>query len=701
MQPFFFDYSTKSIPTPSKFQYRKVLVNKVESFIGRLRWALFFIQNPTANKSKETFGFPTNNSPPALPELKPFEDDLMTMVRGIQFRPINNQFQKKLSDDIRKINNTDDVIVSADKTENKYYMPIDDYNKLLKENITKDYKQSTFDKIRMTNKEAAVHAKKLDIEDRVEKFIEADAYITVKDHKTSFPNRIECRLLNPAKSNLGRVTSKMLKEAISSIKKKTGLNLWTNSGEVTDWFSGIDKSEFHFFLKFDVVNFYPTISEKLLDDAIQWGSSFYDFSTTQIDLIKHARKAFLFHDENIWEKTKNPDFDVTMGSYDGAECCEIVGLFILNKLVMLLGDKQVGLYRDDGLAVLRHSGPEAERIKKQVQTLFKSLDLKITIETHISEVEFLDLWLDLNTNSYKPFRKNNNIPSYINADSNHPTTIKKHLPNMISSRLSSLSSSKEIFMKEKPFYDTALKKAGYSDGIQFVEKQSQSRKKRTRHRKVIWFNPPYNQNVKTNVAGRFLGLIDKHFGKSHLKKYFNRQTIKVSYSTTANMEKIISGHNLKVIEKFKTLKDQQQPLRTCNCRNGIDSCPLSGNCLTKSTIYQAKVIGQSKTEKYIGLASNTFKERYSNHQKSFKNEKYESSTHLSKCVWNLKRQNQVYNIEWSILLNTPAYHPARKKCDLCLSEKVLILTSDDILNGRTEILQKCRHRSKYLLSSVN
>ena len=120
-------------------------------------------------------------------------------------------------------------------------------------------------------------------------------------------------------------------------------------------------------------------------------------STTQIDLIKHARKAFLFHDENIWEKTKNPDFDVTMGSYDGAECCEIVGLFILNKLVMLLGNKQVGLYRDDGLAVLRHSGPEAERIKKQVQTLIKSLDLKITIETHISEVEFLDLWLDLNT----------------------------------------------------------------------------------------------------------------------------------------------------------------------------------------------------------------------------------------------------------------------------------------------------------------
>ena len=492
----------------------------------------------------------------------------------------------------------------------------------------------------------------------------------------------------------------MLKEAITCIKNQSGLNLWTNSQEVTYWFSKIDRNKFTTFFKFDVVNFYPTITETLLDEAIAWASSFYNFSSSQIKLIKHVRRAFLFHNNEIWEKKQNPDFDITMGSYDGAECCEIVGLFILSKLNLIFEHKNVGLYRDDGLGVLPHSGPEAERIKKKVQALFTSLDLKITIETHVSEVEFLDLWLDLKANIYKPYRKNNKIPSYIHSDSNHPSIIKKHLPSMIASRISSLSSSKEIFTKEKPFYDTALRQAGYTEEIQFIEKQRPSTKKKIRRRKVIWFNPPYSQNVKTNVAGKFLNLVDKHFSNSNLRKYFNRQTVKVSYSTTANMEDIISGHNKTVINKNRQSGNLQHPPRTCNCRKGPSTCPLSGNCLTSSTIYEAKITSENDTKRYIGLASTSFKERYSNHLKSFNNERYESNTHLSNYVWSLKRSAKNYDIKWSIMMQAQTYHPARKKCDLCLAEKVLILTSDDILNGRTEILQKCRHKNKFLLCNI-
>ena len=71
----------------------------------------------------------------------------------------------------------------------------------------------------------------------------------------------------------------------------------------------------------------------------------------------HARRAFLFNNNQIWEKKQSPDFDVTMGSYDGAECDEIVGLFIL-----ISG--QIWLYRDKGLGVLRHSGPEHSKSRK-------------------------------------------------------------------------------------------------------------------------------------------------------------------------------------------------------------------------------------------------------------------------------------------------------------------------------------------------
>ena len=46
------------------------------------------------------------------------------------------------------------------------------------------------------------------------------------------------------------------------------------------------------------------------------------------------------------------NFDVTMGSYDGAEVCELVGLYLMSKLEILIGKNQLGLYRDDGLAAV-------------------------------------------------------------------------------------------------------------------------------------------------------------------------------------------------------------------------------------------------------------------------------------------------------------------------------------------------------------
>ena len=84
-----------------------------------------------------------------------------------------------------------------------------------------------------------------------------------------------------------------------------------------------------------------------------------------------------------------------MGSYDGAETAEILGLYVLSKLEKLIHQKHLGLYRDDGLAVVNLTGVEVERLRKQVFKLFKSLELKVTIEANITETDFLDLYLNL------------------------------------------------------------------------------------------------------------------------------------------------------------------------------------------------------------------------------------------------------------------------------------------------------------------
>ena len=63
--------------------------------------------------------------------------------------------------------------------------------------------------------------------------------------------------------------------------------------------------------------------------------------------------------------------------------------------------------------------------------MFKENGLGVTIEGNISQTDFLDVWLDLATNSFKPYRKPNDSPVYIDVNSNHPPNIKKELPRMI------------------------------------------------------------------------------------------------------------------------------------------------------------------------------------------------------------------------------------------------------------------------------
>ena len=64
------------------------------------------------------------------------------------------------------------------------------------------------------------------------------------------------------------------------------------------------------------------------------------FQHKVINIVKHARKSLLFHDNNLWVKKEgNPLFEITMGSYDGAEVCELVGPYLLSKFAPLVGTK--------------------------------------------------------------------------------------------------------------------------------------------------------------------------------------------------------------------------------------------------------------------------------------------------------------------------------------------------------------------------
>ena len=83
---------------------------------------------------------------------------------------------------------------------------------------------------------------------------------------------------------------------------------------------------------FDVVNFYPSISAELMEAAIEWARNFIQISDSDKKIIMEAKKSLIFKNGEPWMKKGGSIFDVAQGSYDGAEACELVGLYILSML---------------------------------------------------------------------------------------------------------------------------------------------------------------------------------------------------------------------------------------------------------------------------------------------------------------------------------------------------------------------------------
>ena len=134
-----------------------------------------------------------------------------------------------------------------------------------------------------------------------------------------------------------------------------------------------------------------------------------------------------------------------------------------------------------------------------------------------------------------------------------------------------------------------------------------------------------------------------------------------------------------------------------------ESCPLRGKCLTESVVYQATVTRTDNQHKetYVGLTEGAFETIYNNHTSSFRNPKHKHSTELSKYIWQLKESNIEHSIHWKILKKCKAYSNRRKRCNLCLHEKYIIIycPKRSSLNIRRELISTCRHRKKCLLCS--
>ena len=300
--------------------------------------------------------------------------------------------------------------------------------------------------------------------------------------------------------------------------------------------------------------------------------------------------------------------------------------------------------------------------------------------------------------AFKPFMKSNDVPVYVHKLSNPPPSITRNIPESINRRLSAISVNEKVFNDAAPAYQEALKKSGYDFTLKYDNTMKNQPKPRKTRRKIVWFNPPFSKNVKTNIGHQFLKLLRKHFPpQNNLSKIINKNTIKLSYRCLPNLDKIISKHNAEVLRPMKVPNS-----KTCNCKNKPD-CPMNGNCLIESLVYHATVTQEDGVnDDYIGITGNTFKQRWTLHKSSFNLEHKEHATTLSHHIWQLKRRKIKYNIKWKVIWRAKTYSPVTNVCELCTTEKYLLLFKPDLgsLNNRNELTTHCRHMTSKLLDKT-
>ena len=133
----------------------------------------------------------------------------------------------------------------------------------------------------------------------------------------------------------------------------------------------------------------------------------------------------------------------------------------------------------------------------------------------------------------------------------------------IEKRLSSLSSSKEIFEEAAPYYEQCLSNCGYKQKLNYRDPTSPNIIAKTkRQRNILWFNPPYSKTLKTKIGKFFLQLFKKHFPKEHkFQKIFNKNTLKLSYCCMPNIKPKMDAHSGDILRN-KPSKNAKQ----CNCQ---------------------------------------------------------------------------------------------------------------------------------------
>ena len=80
------------------------------------------------------------------------------------------------------------------------------------------------------------------------------------------------------KPEVGRISHLLLKDIVEIVREKTKLSQWKNVYSCIEWFKKLNHKSSSSFIVFDIVSFYPSISEELLNAALDWAQQYTKIS---------------------------------------------------------------------------------------------------------------------------------------------------------------------------------------------------------------------------------------------------------------------------------------------------------------------------------------------------------------------------------------------------------------------------------------
>ena len=190
------------------------------------------------------------------------------------------------------------------------------YNKVLTNNISKTYKKTEHNIYNKINKEAKIIGNNYELSERVDCLAKSNAFISLKDHKPNLNSNPKHRLINLAKSEIGKNSKYFLQQLHSKVRDLSSVNQWQENSTVINWFKNIKNKKKYIFMQFDIEEFYPSISKELLLKSITYAKTLVNISDEEINTIMHSRKSLLFNNTDIRiKKNGDTDFDVMMGEF--------------------------------------------------------------------------------------------------------------------------------------------------------------------------------------------------------------------------------------------------------------------------------------------------------------------------------------------------------------------------------------------------